>query len=62
MKWKLPPGPCVEVECGECHRKQLRWSEDHPSGLRLAELEMIGWVWTGLEWRCPFCFEKEHFS
>lgn len=45
----------IEVECCSCHRRQLRWSHDHPRGLRLDALYAIGWTWDGSTWQCPFC-------
>jgi hypothetical protein len=58
----LSKGRPITVECGACHRSQLRWSNDYPNGLRLHEIEAIGWTFdeSAKEWRCPFCWEKEH--
>ena len=55
----------VVVECGDCHRTQLRRSKVDPDGLSLEELDAIGWVFdeTVMTWRCPFCcgeFDGRH--
>jgi len=54
----------ITVECGSCHRTQLRYSASKPHGLRLDELNAIGWTFDDSvqEWRCPFCWDKEHLS
>jgi hypothetical protein len=54
----------IEVECGVCHRVQLRWSSATPNGLTLDQLEAIGWTFddSAQEWRCPFCWERDHAS
>lgn len=53
----LAPGRPIMVECVDCHRSQLRWSNDYPQGLLLVDLEKVGWHWDGTVWRCPVCFE-----
>lgn len=54
----------IQVECGACHRTQLRRSDAHANGLTLEEIDAIGWTFdeSAKEWRCPFCWEKEHLS
>jgi hypothetical protein len=49
----------IEVECGTCHRRQLRWSNEYPNGLRLDDIYRIGWTWDGATWMCPICHREE---